>query len=158
MLEELKQLKTWLVHKNKQPYSVLTGMPTGVDDKHSREWVTYDEARAYLDKIKIKKESSAKESAEEVKKESAGESKESEPTMAAASSADNAGRSDSSSAGSRADNSRADNSRTDNSSDDFNGLGFVIPKGYFFLDIDHNDATSPLAKEIMALLPTYAEI
>ena len=151
MLEELKQLKTWLVHKNKQPYSVLTGMPTGVDDKHSREWVTYDEARAYLDNRDRK-------SAEE--KESTGKSKESEPTMTSGS-ASTGSKSTAGTAASSADNAGGAGSSADSRAggfNDFNGLGFVIPKGYFFLDIDHNDATSPLAKEIMTLLPTYAEI
>ena len=147
MLEELKQLKTWVVHKNKHPYSTLTGMPTGVDGKHSGEWVTYDEARAYLDKRKSAEGKKDKKFAGDKSTEKA---KESEPTMTGARSVDNAV-----STGSRTGSS-ADNSFSDFSG--FNGLGFVIPKGYFFLDIDHNDATSPLAKEIMALLPTYAEI
>ena len=49
MLEELKSLKTWVVHKEKEPFSALTGKPTGVDDKHSEEWGTYDEAKKGLE-------------------------------------------------------------------------------------------------------------
>ena len=38
------------------------------------------------------------------------------------------------------------------------GIGFVIPRGYFFVDIDHKELDDPLVKELLSLFPTYAEI
>ena len=38
------------------------------------------------------------------------------------------------------------------------GLGFIIPEGYFFLDVDHQEADSPLVRELKSLLPTYCEV
>ena len=38
------------------------------------------------------------------------------------------------------------------------GLGFVVPKGFFFLDIDHQELDSPLIQELQELLPTYCEV
>lgn len=37
------------------------------------------------------------------------------------------------------------------------GLGFVIPKGMFFLDIDHRDLEDPEVKELLSLYNTYSE-
>ena len=37
------------------------------------------------------------------------------------------------------------------------GVGFRIPKGMFFLDIDHRDLNDPMAQEILALLNSYTE-
>lgn len=37
------------------------------------------------------------------------------------------------------------------------GVGFVIPKGMFFLDIDHRDLNDPEVQEILALLNSYSE-
>ncbi len=39
----------------------------------------------------------------------------------------------------------------------FDGIGFVMPRGYFLLDVDHRDVNDPLVKELRALLPTYLE-
>ena len=39
----------------------------------------------------------------------------------------------------------------------FDGIGFVMPVGYFLLDVDHRDVNDPLVKELQALLPTYLE-
>ena len=38
------------------------------------------------------------------------------------------------------------------------GVGFIIPEGYFFLDVDHQEKDSPLIQELMSALPTYAEV
>ena len=38
------------------------------------------------------------------------------------------------------------------------GVGFVIPKGMFFLDIDHRDLDDPMVQEIMARFNSYSEI
>ena len=38
------------------------------------------------------------------------------------------------------------------------GLGFVVPKGFFFLNIDHQELDSPLIQELQELLPTYCEV
>ena len=38
------------------------------------------------------------------------------------------------------------------------GVGFVIPKGMFFLDIDHRDLDDPMVQEIIALFNSYSEI
>lgn len=37
------------------------------------------------------------------------------------------------------------------------GIGFVIPKGYFFLDIDHRDVDDELVKTMLDRFDTYAE-
>ena len=37
------------------------------------------------------------------------------------------------------------------------GVGFVIPKGVFFLDIDHRDLKDPFVQEILALYNSYSE-
>ena len=37
------------------------------------------------------------------------------------------------------------------------GIGFVIPEGMFFLDIDHRDLNDPEVKEILALFNSYSE-
>ena len=37
------------------------------------------------------------------------------------------------------------------------GVGFVIPKGMFFLDIDHRDLDDPEVQEILALFNSYSE-
>ena len=38
------------------------------------------------------------------------------------------------------------------------GLGFVVPKGFFFLDVDHQELDSPLIQELRKVLPTYCEV
>lgn len=37
------------------------------------------------------------------------------------------------------------------------GVGFVIPKGMFFLDIDHRDLNGPMVREILANYNSYCE-
>lgn len=37
------------------------------------------------------------------------------------------------------------------------GVGFMIPKGYFFLDIDHQELDSPLVQDIMNMYDSYTE-
>lgn len=37
------------------------------------------------------------------------------------------------------------------------GIGFVIPEGYFFLDIDHEDLTDPLARTLLDRFCSYTE-
>ena len=39
----------------------------------------------------------------------------------------------------------------------FDGIGFVIPEGYFFLDIDHKDLTDPYVKLMLERFDSYAE-
>ena len=38
------------------------------------------------------------------------------------------------------------------------GVGFVIPDGYFFLDIDHKEVDAPLSQKMLARFNSYAEI
>ncbi len=40
----------------------------------------------------------------------------------------------------------------------YDGIGFIIPSGYFFLDIDGQDINTPFVKKIMQLVDSYAEI
>ena len=40
----------------------------------------------------------------------------------------------------------------------FDGIGFIIPEGYFFVDVDHQDAGSDLVLDLKHLMPTYMEI
>ena len=37
------------------------------------------------------------------------------------------------------------------------GVGFVIPEGYFFLDIDHADKADPRVKTMLSRFCSYAE-
>lgn len=37
------------------------------------------------------------------------------------------------------------------------GVGFVIPEGWFFLDVDHRDTTDPLVQTLLERFGTYAE-
>ena len=37
------------------------------------------------------------------------------------------------------------------------GIGFVIPKGYFFLDIDHTSLTDPFVEMMLERFNTYTE-
>ena len=39
----------------------------------------------------------------------------------------------------------------------FDGVGFIMPEGYFLLDVDHRDINDQLVKELAALFPTYLE-
>lgn len=39
----------------------------------------------------------------------------------------------------------------------FDGIGFVMPEGYFLLDVDHKDMDDPVLKELVSLFPTYLE-
>jgi P4 family phage/plasmid primase-like protien len=38
-----------------------------------------------------------------------------------------------------------------------NGIGFVLPDGYFLLDIDHRSADDPLTRELLEQFSTYTE-
>ena len=40
----------------------------------------------------------------------------------------------------------------------FDGIGFVIPEGYFFLDIDHRDASDPYVRMMLERFSSYAEM
>ena len=40
----------------------------------------------------------------------------------------------------------------------FDGIGFVIPEGYFFLDIDHRDASDPYVRMMLERFDSYAEM
>ena len=39
----------------------------------------------------------------------------------------------------------------------FDGIGFVMPEGYFLLDVDHKSADDPMVKELISMFPTYLE-
>lgn len=39
----------------------------------------------------------------------------------------------------------------------YSGVGFVLPEGWFFLDIDHKELDDPLVQEILSRFDTYAE-
>ena len=39
----------------------------------------------------------------------------------------------------------------------FDGIGFVIPEGYFFLDLDHKDLSDPYVKLLLERFDSYAE-
>lgn len=39
----------------------------------------------------------------------------------------------------------------------FDGIGFIMPEGYFLLDVDHKDVNDPMVKELQTLFPTYLE-
>ena len=37
-------------------------------------------------------------------------------------------------------------------------VGFIIPEGYFFLDVDHKDPHSEIVQNLLRQFPTYAEV
>lgn len=39
----------------------------------------------------------------------------------------------------------------------YTGVGFVIPQGYFFLDVDHKELSDPLVQTLLKRFNTYAE-
>jgi P4 family phage/plasmid primase-like protien len=39
----------------------------------------------------------------------------------------------------------------------FDGIGFIMPEGYFLLDVDHKDSDDPVLKELASSFPTYLE-
>lgn len=39
----------------------------------------------------------------------------------------------------------------------YSGVGFVIPEGWFFLDIDHKDLDNALVQEILSRFDTYRQ-
>ena len=39
----------------------------------------------------------------------------------------------------------------------FDGIGFIMPEGYFLLDVDHKSEDDPMVKELVSLFPTYLE-
>lgn len=39
----------------------------------------------------------------------------------------------------------------------FDGIGFVMPRGYFLLDMDHKDTSDPLFQDARSMFNTYAE-
>ncbi|MDU4892223.1 MAG: phage/plasmid primase, P4 family [Clostridium sp.] len=40
----------------------------------------------------------------------------------------------------------------------FHGIGLIIPKGYYFVDIDHRPLEDPLVQEVLNLLKGYGEL
>lgn len=38
------------------------------------------------------------------------------------------------------------------------GIGFVLPKGFFLLDVDHRTQDDPLVRELLTRFPSYAEV
>lgn len=51
-----------------------------------------------------------------------------------------------------------DNATQAQKSYDYDGIGFIIPSGYFFLDIDKRDLNAPFVKKVMQLVDSYTEI
>jgi len=39
----------------------------------------------------------------------------------------------------------------------YNGVGFVVPEGFFMLDVDHKDLDDPLVQQLLDRFDTYAE-
>ena len=54
--------------------------------------------------------------------------------------------------------SRSEKTRDENTTSDAERIGFIIPEGYFFLDIDHRDTQSELVQILLKQFPTYAEM
>ena len=40
----------------------------------------------------------------------------------------------------------------------YSGVGFVVPEGFFMLDVDHKDQDDPLIQKLLDRFDTYAEI
>ena len=115
-MNKLKQKHIWLAYKDKQPFSVITGKPTGTNLRHKDEWANYPEAKLCFDSKSLVGRSAILEEAD----------------------------------------------THDNSAEEmhyaWDGIGFVIPRGYFFVDVDHKEFDDPLVKELLSLFQTYAEI
>lgn len=116
----MKDLKIWVIARDKEPFSPKTWHRTGVTQKYSADWTTYDVAKASLD-----------EAFAEMQKR-----------MDAAIKSGDA---------EKIEKAKAMIKRQ-------RILGFVVPEGYFFLDVDHKGTDDPLVKEMLKLFPTYAEL
>ena len=97
-LEELKQMKIWMLWRRKVSGSRVakvpcsgTGRACGVSDNYAKDWVTWEEAQQALKTVKA------------------------------------------------------------------DGVGFRIPKGMFFLDIDHRDLEDPWVQALLDLYDSYTE-
>lgn len=139
VLAELKSKEVWLIHENKRPISVLTLKPTGASPDHAKEWTTYEKAEAFLDSCNSENNSNSSDSNKSSGGNGGNGKGDSESTQKLEQSAEQAEQRGETPLKAR-------------------GLGFVVPEGYFFVDVDHNDATTDIVKELMKLLPTYAEI
>lgn len=98
-LEELKQMKIWMLWRRKVSGSRVakvpcsaTGRACGVSDNYEKAWVTWDEAQQALKTVKA------------------------------------------------------------------DGVGFRIPKGIFFLDIDHRDLEDPMVQKLLEQYQSYTEL
>lgn len=146
VLAELKSKEVWLIHENKRPISVLTLKPTGASPDHAKEWTTYEKAEAFLDSCNSENNSNSSDS----NKSSGGNG---------GNGGNGKGDSESTQKLEQAAGQAAEQAEQRGETPlKARGLGFVVPEGYFFVDVDHNDATTDIVKELMKLLPTYAEI
>ena len=131
-MQYLKSQPIWVLWKlsdgRKRPFSALTSHGTGASQDHSREWTDYESAASALAKAELKIEAKK---------------------VAAASNNDT-----SSEAATKAVSEPAKpvNGKV------VRGIGFIVPEGHFFLDVDHKGTDDPLVQDLMAALPTYAEV
>ncbi len=148
IIADLKSKNIWLVHKNKQPFSVITGRATGTTLNHRNEWVNYLEAKYCLDN-KVLSRLATPLNLDETASTAAREAGEARETVG-----ETVGETARETVGETAEGVE----RTAVSTD-WDGIGFVIPRGYFFIDVDHQDINSPLVQELMTLFKgVYAEI
>lgn len=140
VLAELKSKEVWLIHENKRPISVLTLKPTGASPDHAKEWTTYEKAEAFLDSCNSENNSNSSDSNKSSGGNGGNGKGDSESTQKLEQSA-----------GQSAEQKGETPLKA-------RGLGFVVPEGYFFVDVDHAEPTSDIVKELKQLFPTYAEI
>lgn len=144
-MNKLKQKHIWLAYKDKQPFSVITGKPTGTNSRHKDEWVNYLEAKLCLDSKSLVDRS------EVLTDETNAPTTATVPTPTTANESTTA---------ETAVTTTTNKTSSDSSTGAYawDGIGFVIPRGYFFVDVDHKELDDPLVKELLALFPTYAEV
>ena len=136
-MQHLKSQPIWVLWKlsdgRKRPFSALTGHETGASQDHRHEWTDYNNAASALAKAELKieaKRAAASNNDANTGTETAANTETATMTTVSEPAKGKVVR----------------------------GIGFVIPEGYFFLDVDHKGTDDPLVQELMAALPTYAEV
>ena len=148
-MQYLKSQPIWVLWKlsdgRKRPFSALTSHETGASQDHRHEWTDYEKAASALAKAELKIQAAKAAKAAQ-----------------ATTNADNVGNNDANAGAETATTVSESAKTTANTEPDIiasfkgimckRGIGFVIPEGYFFLDVDHKGTDDPLVQDLMAAL------
>ena len=163
-MQHLKSQPIWVLWKlsdgRKRPFSALNSHETGASPDHRHEWTDYNSAASALAKAELKieaakaaKAAQANTNADNVGNNAAGTETTAPNTETATAST--------------AETTVSEPAKTAANTDIIasfkgitckRGIGFIVPEGHFFLDVDHKSTDDPLVQELMRLLPTYAEV